>query len=312
MKQFISSKDVSSVDELVQLGLRLKKDPFIYQNSGKNKTVGLIFFNPSLRTRLSSQKAAMNLGMNVIVMNINGDGWNIEFEDGSVMNGNTQEHVKDAVQVISSYVDILGVRTFPGLKDRKSDYQEKVMSSFIKYSSVPVVSLESATRHPLQSLTDLITISHSGIKKPKVVATWAPHPRALPQAVMNSFLEWIQHTDAEIVLTHPKGYELSSEFAGNIEVEYDQDKAFEGADFVYAKNWSSYNDYGKILSTDSSWMINEDKMALTNNAKFMHCMPVRRNVIASDKVLDDSIIIEQANNRIYGAQAVFKTMLDNL
>ena len=309
MKQFISVNDVDNIDALVKLGLELKANPYKYDTIGKNKTLGLIFFNPSLRTRLSSQKAALNLGMNVIVMNINGDGWNIEFEDGTVMDGNTQEHVKDAVAVISNYVDILGVRTFPGLKDRGEDYNEKVMSQFQKYSSVPVISLESATRHPLQSLADLVTIAHSGIKKPKVVATWAPHPRALPQAVMNSFLEWVTKTDAEVVLTHPKGYELSTDFTEGATIEYDQKKAFEGADFVYAKNWSSYSDYGKILSTDPSWMIDEEKMNLTNNGKFMHCMPVRRNVIASDGVLDDSIIIEQAGNRTFSAQAVLKTLL---
>ena len=309
MKQFISVNDVPDVASLVQEGLALKYNPFAFDTLGKNKTLGLIFFNPSLRTRLSSQRAALNLGMNVIVMNIGGDGWNLEFEDGTVMNGNSQEHVKDAVRVISEYVDIIGVRTFPGLKDRSEDYNEKVMSYFTKYSSVPVISLESATRHPLQSLADLITIQSYQIKRPKVVATWAPHPRALPQCVMNSFMEWITKTDAEVVLTHPEEYELSEEFTQGATIEYNQKKAFEGADFVYVKNWSSYKNYGQILSQDPSWIVDEEKMALTNHGKLMHCMPVRRNVIATDKVLDDSIMIEQAGNRVYSCQAILKNML---
>ena len=309
MKQFISVNDVPDVASLVQEGLALKYNPFAFDTLGKNKTLGLIFFNPSLRTRLSSQRAALNLGMNVIVMNIGGDGWNLEFEDGTVMNGNSQEHVKDAVQVISEYVDIIGVRTFPGLKDRSEDYNEKVMSYFTKYSSVPVISLESATRHPLQSLADLITIQSYQIKRPKVVATWAPHPRALPQCVMNSFMEWITKTDAEVVLTHPEEYELAEEFTQGATIEYNQKKAFEGADFVYVKNWSSYKNYGQILSQDPAWIVDEEKMALTNHGKLMHCMPVRRNVIATDKVLDDSIMIEQAGNRVYSCQAILKNML---
>ena len=309
MKQFISVNDVPDVASLVQEGLALKYNPFAFDTLGKNKTLGLIFFNPSLRTRLSSQRAALNLGMNVIVMNIGGDGWNLEFEDGTVMNGNSQEHVKDAVRVISEYVDIIGVRTFPGLKDRSEDYNEKVMSYFTKYSSVPVISLESATRHPLQSLADLITIQSYQIKRPKVVATWAPHPRALPQCVMNSFMEWITKTDAEVVLTHPEEYELAEEFTQGATIEYNQKKAFEGADFVYVKNWSSYKNYGQILSQDPSWIVDEEKMAITNHGKLMHCMPVRRNVIATDKVLDDSIMIEQAGNRVYSCQAILKNML---
>ena len=311
MKQFISVKDTEDPKGLVKKALELKKDPFSNQ-IGKNKTMGLVFFNPSLRTRMSTQKAAMNLGMNVINMNIDKDGWKIEFNDGAVMDGDSQEHIKDAVKVMSQYVDILGVRTFPGLKDRDSDYNEEVISNFIKYSDVPIVSLESATRHPLQSLADLVTIEEIGIKKPKVVLSWAPHPRILPQAVPNSFAEWVKVTDAELTIACPKGYELADEFMSGANVTHDQEEAFSGADIIYAKNWSSYHHYGEKPEVKEDWRITSAKMALTNNGKFMHCLPIRRNVIATDDVIDNSIVYQEAKNREYAAQAVLKEILENL
>ena len=310
MKNFTSFSDVLNIKSLVKLGLKFRDVPNFYPTIGKGRTLGLLFFNPSLRTRLSTQKAGNLLGMSVMVMNIGKEGWQLEMEDGAVMNGGSQEHIKDAVKVMSRYCDILGVRTFAELKNRESDYSEKVLSAFVKYADVPVVSLESAIRHPLQSLADLITIQSYEIKNPKIAVSWAPHPRALPQAVTNSFLEWIQHTEAQVVLTHPRGYELSSEFCGDIPVDYNQEEALKDADFVYVKNWSAYQDYGKILETSPDWMITKEKMALTNNGKYMHCMPVRRNVVATDAVLDNSIMLEQAENRIYSAQAVLKNLLD--
>lgn len=312
MKKFTSVHDVVKVDALVNLGLTFKEFPYFHPDTGKQKTLGLVFFNPSLRTRLSAQKAGQALGMDVIVMNIGKEGWQLEMEDGAVMDGDTQEHIRDAVKVMSRYCDVLGVRTFAQLQDREDDYADKVLNAFVEYADVPVISLESAIRHPLQSLADLITIQSYKINRPKVAVSWAPHPRALPQAVTNSFLEWIQKTDAEVVLTHPKGYELSEEFVGNIPVEYDQNEALKDADFVYVKNWSSYQDYGKILETSNNWMITEEKMALTNQGKFMHCMPVRRNVIATDAVLDNSIMLDLAESRVYSAQAVLKSILDNV
>lgn len=311
MKQFTSVKDVSgTVAGLVAKAAALKKAPF-GSKIGQNKTLGLIFFNPSLRTRMSTQKAAMNLGMNVITMNIGEEGWKLEMEDGTRMDGGAQEHIKDAVKVMSQYVDILGVRSFAKLKNRDEDYSETVLNQFIKHSEVPIVSLESAIRHPLQSLADLLTIDEQKIKKPKIAVTWAPHPRALPQAVVNSFLEWSRLTEAEIVLTYPKGYELDPEFTEGIAVVKDQNEAMNGADIVYAKNWSSYNKYGKILDISDSWMITPEKMALTNNGKFMHCLPVRRNIVVHDDVLDDSIVYEQAKNRVFAAQAVLKQLLES-
>ena len=314
MKKYTSIKDVISLPVLVEEAIALKKNSFAFEQLGKRKVLGMLFFNPSLRTRLSTQKAAMNLGMDVIVMNISNDGWVLEFEDGAVMENSSAEHVKEAAQVISQYCDVLAIRAFAELKNREEDYAEKVISSFVKYATVPIVSLESATGHPLQALADAITIKEFQQKKrPRVVLSWAPHPRALPQAVANSFVEFIKNTDAELVVTHPKGYELNNEIMEGVPVEYDQNKAFADADFIYAKNWSSYTEYGKILSTDKNWMITNAKMKLTNNAKFMHCLPVRRNVVVADEVLDgeNSIVIQQANNRTYAAQIVLKKILEN-
>lgn len=313
MKQFLSVNDVTNIDALVKEGLGLKQAPFIYQNIGKNKTMGMIFFNPSLRTRLSTQKAAMNLGMSVIVMNINQEGWQIEFEDGAVMNGDKQEHIKEAVAVVSQYCDILGVRTFANLTDRDKDYKEEVLQKFVQYSSVPIISLESATKHPLQSLADLLLIEeHKTIEKPKVILTWAPHPRALPQAVPNSFVEWMKKANVDLTVACPEGYILEESLMKGVKVTHDQEAAFENADFIYAKNWSSYEDYGKIISQDTSWTVDQQKMNLTNNAKFMHCLPIRRNVIATDEVIDNSKVIELAGNRVFAAQAVIKKMLESI
>ena len=309
MKKFTSVEDPGDPVKLVREAIALKADPF-QSDIGKNKTLGLIFFNPSLRTRLSTQRAAYNLGLNVIVMNIDKDGWKIEFEDGAVMDGGSQEHIRDAVEVISGYVDVLGVRTFPSLKNREDDYSEKVLSQFIKYSRVPVISLESATRHPLQSLADLVTIRETKIIKPKVVLSWAPHPKVLPQAVSNSFLEWIKVTDAQVILACPKGYELADEFLDGVDVINNQEKAFQGADFIYTKNWSSYHDYGKTPSVSENWTVDEKKMSLTNNGHFMHCLPLRRNVVATDDVVNNSLVYKQAKNRECAAQIVLKTILE--
>ncbi|MBL6448059.1 N-acetylornithine carbamoyltransferase [Fulvivirga sp. 29W222] len=311
MQQFLSVSDSEDPGSLVKKALALKKDPFGNQ-IGKNKTLGLVFFNPSLRTRMSTQKAAMNLGMNVMVMNIDKDGWKIETHDGAIMDGDNQEHIKDAARVMSQYVDVLGVRTFPALKSREEDYSENVINQFVKHSEVPIISLESATRHPLQSLADLITIEELGIKKPKVVLSWAPHPRILPQAVSNSFLEWIKITDAEVTLACPEGYELDDQFIDGVTICHDQDKAFEGADIIYAKNWSSYHHYGQRLEVKQDWTITSDKMALTNNGKFMHCLPIRRNVVATDEVIDHSIVYQQAKNREFSAQVVLLEILERM
>ena len=311
MKNFTSVYDTEHPQSLVQQVLEIKNNGE-RSTLGTNKTLALIFFNPSLRTRLSTQKAATNLGMNVIVMNISKDGWNIEFEDGSVMDGSAQEHIKDAVQVISGYCDIMGVRTFANLKDPQEDYQEKVLQKFVEHATVPVISLESATLHPLQSLTDLATIAESNITKPRVVLSWAPHPRALPQAVANSFLQWITKTDADVTLTHPKGYELSKKFTDGVAITNNQDEALKNADFVYTKNWSSYSQYGKTPAVREDWIISEEKMKLTNNGKFMHCLPIRRNVVATDEVIDRSLVFEQTRNREYAAQAVLQNLLEEL
>ena len=310
MKQFISVNDVGDVEPLVKEALELKKLPQV-TDDGKGKTLGLFFMNPSLRTRLSTQKAAHNLGMDVISMNLNQDGWKIEFDHGRIMDGESQEHIKDAVKVMSGYCDVIGVRTFASLENKEKDYNEEILNAFVEYSEVPVISLESATRHPLQSLADLVTIEELGISKPRVVVSWAPHPKSLPQAVPNSFLEWVQHTDAEVVLTHPKGYGLSKDFTGDIAITHDQEEAFENADVVYVKSWSSFEDYGKNAGEHREWIVNKDKMDLTNNAHFMHCLPIRRNVIATDAVIDDSMIYEQAKNREYAAQAVLKRILNS-
>lgn len=314
MKQFISVDDVPSVPRLVEIALDYKKQPFKDRSLGENKTLGMIFLNPSLRTRLSTQVAAKNLGMEVVVFNIDKEGWQLEMNDGVVMSGNTTEHVKEAAAVMGQYFDILSIRTFPGLKDKEADYTEKYINQFIKYAGVPVVSLESATLHPLQSLTDVITIKEEWQEKrrPKVVMTWAPHVKSLPQAVPNSFAQWINAWgEADFVITHPKGYELDKKFTGDAPIEYDQDKALQDADFVYVKNWSSYEDYGKITCTDSSWMVTNDKLKGTNQAKVMHCLPVRRNVVIADEVLDgpQSIVIKEAGNRVWAAQAVLSQIL---
>ncbi len=311
MKNFTSVNDIEKPQSLVQQVLKIKNNGK-RSTLGSNKTLALIFFNPSLRTRLSTQNAAINLGMDVIIMNIKKHGWNIEFEDGSVMDGSTQEHIKDAVQVISGYCDIMGVRTFANLKNRQEDYQEKVLKKFVEYSSVPVISLESATLHPLQSLTDIATIAESNITKPKVVLSWAPHPKPLPQAVANSFLQWITKTDAEVTITHPKGYKLSDKFTNGISITNNQEVALDNADFVYTKNWSSYSQYGQTPSVEADWTISQQKMNLTNNGKFMHCLPIRRNVVATDEVIDQSLVFEQTKNREYAAQAVLQKLLEDL
>ncbi len=310
MKNFTSANDTEDIPGLIQEAIQLKANPH-QSNVGQNKTLGLIFFNPSLRTRLSMQKAADNLGMNVIVMNVDKDGWKIEFEEGTIMDGEGQEHVKDAVRVISGYVDVLGVRTFPELKNREEDYSEKVLQQFLNYSEVPVISLESATLHPLQSLADLVTMEEYKIRSPKVVLSWAPHPKALPQSVPNSFLQWVKRTEANIVLACPAGYELAGEFMEGIPVVHDQKEAFDQADFIYAKNWSSYHDYGRSLPVEEDWTITIDKMKLTRQGKFMHCLPIRRNVVATDDVIDHSIVYQQAKNRECAAQAVLKRILES-
>lgn len=313
MDNFINISNLNSLSEIVNEAKKLKTDPFKFKQLGKNKTLGMLFFNPSLRTRLSTQKAAINLGMDVMVMNFTSDGWALEFEDGSVMNTSTSEHIKEAAQVISQYCDVIAIRSFAKLKDRKLDYEDKVIQGFLKYANVPVINMESATAHPLQALADAITINElKKVSKPKVVLTWVPHPKALPQAVANSFVEIMTFQDVNFIVTHPAGFELKPEITKNATLEYNQDKAFENADFIYAKNWSSYINYGKI-SQDETWRITTSKMKLTNNAKFMHCLPVRRNVVVDDAVLDsdNSIVIEQANNRTCAAQIVLKKILEN-
>jgi N-succinyl-L-ornithine transcarbamylase len=314
MRHFTSVYDIPDLQEAVKTALEIKKNPYVYQHLGTNKTMVLIFFDHSLRTRLSTQKAAMNLGMNTMVLNVSQDGWSLETELGVVMDGDKPEHLREAVPVIGTYCDIIGVRAFARFESKEDDYQEKILNQFIEFAGVPVVSMEAATRHPLQSFADLITIEEFKRKpRPKVVLTWAPHPKALPQAVPNSFVEWMRQTDYELVVTHPEGYELAPEFMGDLKVEYDQDKAFEGADFIYAKNWSAYGQYGKILSKDRNWTVTMDKMKLTNQARFMHCLPVRRNMIVSDEVLDSdmSIVVKEAENRVYSAQTVLKMILEN-
>jgi N-succinyl-L-ornithine transcarbamylase len=313
MKKFTSFKDIPSLEKAIETALVVKNNPFGFQHLGKNKTMILVFFNSSLRTRLSTQKAAMNLGMNTMVMNINEDSWQLESELGVVMDGDKAEHLLEAIPVIGRYCDVIGVRAFAKFQDREVDYSERILNQFVNYAGVPVISMEGATRHPLQSYADLITIEERKIvERPKVVLTWAPHPKVLPQAVSNSFVEWMKETEYDLVVTHPEGYELAPQFMGDVRVEYDQERAFEGADFIYAKNWSSYSNYGQVLSKDIGWIVNEEKMALTNNAKFMHCLPVRRNVVVSDGVIDgpNSIVVEQAFNREVTAQAVLKMILE--
>ncbi len=313
MRHFTSVQDVKDLKKALDTAFRLKKNPYGYTRLGKNKTMVLIFFNASLRTRLSTQKAAMNLGMNTIVLNIGEDGWKLETESGVVMDGDKPEHIREAVPVIGSYCDMIGVRSFARFESREDDYGEKILNQFIRYAGVPVVSMEAATRHPLQSFADLMTIEEFKTReRPKIVLTWAPHPKALPQAVANSFVEWMIRAGYELVVTHPEGYELAPEFMGDLRVEYNQEKAFEGADFIYAKNWSSYTRYGQVLSLDRKWTVDGPKMALTNGARFMHCLPVRRNMIVTDEVIESpaSIVIPQAVNREWSAMAVLKMILE--
>ena len=313
---YTSIKEIDSLKKWVKQALKIKKDPLKNQRLGKDKTLVMLFFNPSLRTRLSTQKAAINLGMNVMVMNFGAEGWTLEFEDGTIMNQGASEHIKEAAEVVSQYCDIIAIRAFAGLTDKEKDNAETVMNGFVKYATVPIVNMESATGHPLQSLADAITMAEFKTKhKPKVVLTWAPHPKALPQAVANSFVEMMQlQRDMDFVITHPEGYELNPEITKDSVIEYNQDKAFENADFIYAKNWSNYNDYGKVTNTDKNWTVTAEKMKLTNNAKFMHCLPVRRNVIVADEVIDNenSIVIQQAHNRTYSAQLVLQKILKRL
>ena len=316
MKFFTTVNDIKNIDQLVDDALELKKNPYAFPQLGKNKTMGLIFMNPSLRTRLSTQKAAMNFGMNVMVMNIDKEGWALEMEEGAVMNGTTVEHVKDAAAVMGQYCDIIGIRCFPALKNKQEDYSENVLLKFKTYCKVPVISLESATLHPLQSLADVITIREvwKEKRKPKVVLTWAPHIKPLPQAVSNSFSEWMCKSDVDFTITHPMDYELATNYTTGAKIVYDQQTALCGADFIYVKNWSSYKDYGKILCSDNKWMLTNEKLKITNNAKIMHCLPVRRNVELSDEVLDgpNSLVQKQAFNRLFSAQAVLKNILETL
>lgn len=317
MKQFTNVKDIGNLDAAVKEALEVKKNRFAYKHLGENKTLLMIFFNSSLRTRLSTQKAAMNLGMNVIVLDVNQGAWKLETERGVIMDGDKPEHLLEAIPVMGCYCDVIGVRSFARFENKEDDYSEKIISQFIRYSGRPVFSMEAATRHPLQSFADLITIEEYKTKKrPKVVLTWAPHPKALPQAVPNSFAEWMREADYDFVITHPKGYELSEEFTAGVPIIYNQDEALAGADFVYAKNWAAFADpnYGKVLSTDRSWTITTEKMALTNNAYFMHCLPVRRNMIVSDDVIEGprSIVIPEAANREISAQVVLKRILESL
>ncbi|WP_298419744.1 acetylornithine carbamoyltransferase [uncultured Kordia sp.] len=311
MKKYTNIYDIDNIPEMIQEAIQLKEKPFAYKNLGTNKTLVMLFFNASLRTRLSTEKAAKNLGMEVMVLNVN-DAWDLEFEDGTIMNFNTSEHVKEAAQVISQYSNIIAVRAFPSLIDKEKDASELILNSFIKYATVPIVNMESATMHPLQSLADAITIEELKMtKKPKVVLSWAPHPKALPQAVANSFVAMMKNIDVDFSITHPKGYELNPEITMNVSIHYNQKEALKDADFVYTKNWSSYTDYGKVISEDIDWMMTKDKL---NGAKFMHCLPVRRNVVVEDAVLDSeaSVVIQQANNRTYAAQIVLKKILENL
>ena len=320
MKQFISVKDVANINALVRKALSYKQQPLLDKNLGAHKRIGLLFFNPSLRTRLSTQVAAQNLGMEPILFNVDKEGWALEFVEGAIMNGTTVEHIKDAAPVLGNYFDILCIRTFPSLQDKSVDYSEHIIHQFIKYAGIPVVSLESATLHPLQSLTDIITMQESmhlsgtfTNKKPKVVLTWAPHIKPIPQCVANSFSEWVNAWgEADFVITHPEGYDLSTEYTNGARITHDQQAALKDADFVYVKNWSSYQNYGKVLCTDASWMLTNAKLAASNDAKVMHCLPVRRNVELSDEILDgaNSLVTKEASNRVWAAQAVLSEILN--
>jgi N-succinyl-L-ornithine transcarbamylase len=320
MKQFISVNDVPDINRLAAKALQYKKQPFADKSLGAGKRIGLLFLNPSLRTRLSTQVAAANLGMEAIVFNVDKEGWALEFEEGAIMSGNTVEHIKDAAPILGSYFDVLAIRTFPSLKNKEEDYSEMYIQQFIKYAGVPVISLESATLHPLQSLTDIITIQESletrnlksASRKPKVVLTWAPHIKPLPQCVANSFAQWINKWgEADFVITHPVDYELDEQFTNGAVITHDQNEALANADIVYVKNWSTFTDYGKLYENDPAWMLTNEKLKTTNNAGVMHCLPVRRNVELSDEVLDGahSLVTQQASNRVWAAQAVLSEIL---
>ena len=319
MKQFITVKDVANINALVKKALSYKQQPLLDKNLGAHKRIGLLFFNPSLRTRLSTQVATQNLGMEPILFNVDKEGWALEFMEGAIMNGTTVEHIKDAAPVLGNYFDILCIRTFPSLQDRTADYSEHIIHQFIKYAGIPVVSLESATLHPLQSLTDIVTMQESmdlsgtfTNKKPKVVLTWAPHIKSIPQCVANSFSEWMNAWgEADFVITHPEGYDLATEYTNGASITHHQEEALKDADFVYVKNWSSYQDYGKVLCTDANWMLTNAKLAVSNHAKVMHCLPVRRNVELSDEILDgaNSLVTKEASNRVWAAQAVLSEIL---
>lgn len=318
MKQFISVQDVSNINHLVDKALAYKESPFRDRSAGADKTLGMLFMNPSMRTRISTQVAARNLGMDVVIFNVDKDGWQLEFEDGIVMAGKAAEHVKEAAAVMGKYFDVLAIRTFPGLKNREEDYGENYIRQFIRYAGIPVVSLESATLHPLQSLSDIVTIRQNfpdfGKRKPRVVMTWAPHVRALPQSVPNSFAQWINAwKETDFIIVQPEGYELEEGFTRGAVIQHNQAEALKGADFIYVKNWSSYKDYGKILCQDDSWMMTKDKLKHTNHAKVMHCLPVRRNLVITDEVLDSpqSIVTEEAGNRVWAAQAVLSEILQD-
>ena len=320
MKQFISALDVNDINALVAKALKYKDHPYIDKQLGLQKRIGLLFLNPSLRTRLSTQVAAQNLGMEPIVFNVDKEGWALEYNEGAIMNGTTVEHIKDAAPILGNYFDMLCIRTFPGLVNQQEDYSEKIIHQFIQYAGVPIVSLESATLHPLQSLTDIITIKESIAlnsalqnKRPKVVLTWAPHIKSIPQCVSNSFSQWMNAWgEANFVITHPVGYELASEFTNGATITHHQEEALQDADFVYVKNWSSYESYGQVLSKDENWMLTNQKLALTHDAKVMHCLPVRRNVELSDEILDgpNSLVTKQASNRVWAAQAVLASILE--
>lgn len=319
MNKFFSVADIDDLNEVVQEALALKANPHEFSDLGKNKMLGLVFLNPSLRTRLSTQKAAINLGMDVMVMNMDKDGWALETRDGVVMDGNTVEHIREAAAVMGEYCDILGLRSFPSLKDKEADYNEELFNKFMQYCGVPVVSLESATRHPLQSLTDLITITeHKRSARPKVVLAWAPHVKALPQAVPNSFAEWMCKAQeqglVDFVVAHPEGYELSEEFTQGATLVNKLDDALQNADFVYVKNWSSYKEYGKVYPVSDNWMMDNEKLKLTNNAKIMHCLPVRRDLELSSEILDgpNALVIQEASNRVWAAQVVLKRLLEKM
>ena len=325
MKQFISAHDVQNIPALIRKALDYKANPWKDETLGKRKRIGCLFLNPSMRTRLSTQVAAQQLGMETVIFNVGNEGWSLEFEEGAIMNGTTVEHVKDAAPIMGNYFDILAIRTFPGLKDREADYGEHIIKQFIQYAGIPVLSLESATLHPLQSLTDLVTITESWnttnhalaetkvqLPKPKVVLTWAPHVKALPQCVANSFAQWVNAWgEANFVITHPKGYELAEEFTQGATIEYDQEKALKDADFVYVKNWSAYSPYGSLPPFGGDWMLTNEKIGQTCHAKVMHCLPVRRNIELSDEILDgpNSIITQEASNRVWAAQAVISSLL---